>query len=368
MTWSPTTLLVTSFLAPLLSCIPAQRSASAPSAAGVDAIPATSVDLVAPLEVDELAALLPSYAARQADGSIRYWVNVRITQKDMESHDAKIAAMRLALALKTGVSSDAVDKEAFAERVAGFFDEGEKLRRVDASIGGGPSATTKTNLDGIATLNFSASSPGKLTLNGAPVGDGLNVVPAQGISVVSDVDDTIKITNVLDQQELLRNTFFRPFEAVPGMAAAYKSWATKPGTTFHYVSKTPWQLYGPLRAFLAKEGFPAGTYHLKSKAFGVLDLAGFFAEPHEFKIGVISQLLADAPARTFVLVGDSGEADPEIYGELARHFGDRIGAIYVRNVTNIKDDDPRLVAAFTDVPRTKWTLFKDAAALVATPL
>ena len=60
-----------------------------------------------------------------------------------------------------------------------------------SSSGGASTATTKTNLDGIATLNFSAASAGKVTLNGAADGANLLEVPAQGVSVVSDVDDTI---------------------------------------------------------------------------------------------------------------------------------------------------------------------------------
>lgn len=42
------------------------------------------------------------------------------------------------------------------------------------------------------------------------------IEPRQGISVISDVDDTIKISEVLDKVRLIANTFIHPFLAVPG--------------------------------------------------------------------------------------------------------------------------------------------------------
>ena len=72
----------------------------------------------------------------------------------------------------------------------------------------------------------------------------------QGVSVISDIDDTIKISEVKDRK-LLQNTFFRPFQAVPGMLDKYRQWA-EAGVAFHFVSASPWQLYDPLANFFDK--------------------------------------------------------------------------------------------------------------------
>jgi phosphatidate phosphatase PAH1 len=48
-----------------------------------------------------------------------------------------------------------------------------------------------------------------------------------GTSVISDIDDTIKVTQVNDRSALLANTFVRPFKPVEGVAAAYQAWAAK---------------------------------------------------------------------------------------------------------------------------------------------
>ncbi|MEJ2039872.1 MAG: DUF2183 domain-containing protein, partial [Desulfosarcinaceae bacterium] len=84
----------------------------------------------------------------------------------------------------------------------------------------------------------------------------------QGVSVISDIDDTIKISHVLDKSELLANTFLREFQPVPDMAAVYNVWAGQ-GAAFHYVSASPWQFYTAMSRFLEQAGFPSGEILLR---------------------------------------------------------------------------------------------------------
>ncbi len=72
------------------------------------------------------------------------------------------------------------------------------------------------------------------------------------ISIISDIDDTIKITNVTSAMAMIRNTF-SPFSAVPKMAELYKRWSPK--AKFHYVSSSPFQLYSQLEKFIKAEGW-----------------------------------------------------------------------------------------------------------------
>ena len=89
------------------------------------------------------------------------------------------------------------------------------------------------------------------------------LVPRTGVTVISDIDDTIKVSNVRDKKELLRNTFVRPFRPAPGMSAMYQK-LQKQGAVFHYVSASPWQLYPSLKKFTQQHGFPQGSFHLKT--------------------------------------------------------------------------------------------------------
>jgi hypothetical protein len=181
------------------------------------------------------------------------------------------------------------------------------------------------------------------------------VIPDEGVSVVSDIDDTIKISEVLDRRALLRNTFLLPFRAVPGMASLYASWLAR-GAVFHYVTGSPWQLYRPLDEFITTAGFPAGMFHMKK--FGLRsNLTSLFDPADAVKIPAITELLERFPRRRFVLVGDSGERDPEIYGEIARRFPGRIIAIFIRNAGNDRAGSPRLAAAFRDLGALPCVLF-----------
>jgi phosphatidate phosphatase APP1 len=159
----------------------------------------------------------------------------------------------------------------------------------------------------------------------------IHLVGQRGLSVISDIDDTVKVSNVADRRELLRNTLLREFAAVPGMPAAYRRWA-EAGTVFHYVSASPWQLSDCLSAFLGAAGLPAGSMHLK--LFGLKDTTplGRLTARKRSKRRAIEQIMADFPDRRFVLVGDSGERDPEVYAAVARRRPRQVAEVLIRRV------------------------------------
>jgi phosphatidate phosphatase APP1 len=127
---------------------------------------------------------------------------------------------------------------------------------------------------------------------------------------------------------------------------------------FHYVSGSPWQLYLPLATFLQKEGFPAGSFHLK--LFRLTDSTAFslLSSQEATKLAAIEPILAAFPGRRFVLVGDSGEQDPEIYGKIARKYGRQIAAILIRNVTDEDANGARFRRALEGIQRQRWRLFR----------
>jgi len=63
--------------------------------------------------------------------------------------------------------------------------------------------------------------------------------------------------------------------------------------------------------------------------------------------------------RTLILVGDSGERDPEIYGFIARKYPKRVHQIFIRAVKDENKDDERFLKAFENIPRDKWLVFTD---------
>ena len=182
------------------------------------------------------------------------------------------------------------------------------------------------------------------------------LVEEVGLSVISDIDDTVKVTQVADREKMLRNTFLRSYVAVPGMADLYRQWARR-GATFHYISASPWQLYEPLYTFMEARGFPAGSFLLKTFYWKDSRFMSLFVDPMEYKLASIDPVLRLYPRRRFVLVGDSGEKDPEAYGELARRYPEQIVRILIRAVGGEARDLGRFREAFKDVPQDKWVVF-----------
>jgi len=189
------------------------------------------------------------------------------------------------------------------------------------------------------------------------------LIPETGISVISDIDDTIKHTEVLNHRELLRNTFCRPYEAIPGMASRFTGWETAEGACFHYVSATPWQLSVPLTAFLRERGFPEGSLHLKTFRWKDQTFFDLFQSPERYKARTIEPILNRFPLRQFVLVGDSGEKDPEIYAALARGYPNQIARIFIRNITGETREAKRYETVFTGLATNLWQVFENASEL-----
>jgi phosphatidate phosphatase APP1 len=150
--------------------------------------------------------------------------------------------------------------------------------------------------------------------------------PQARFGILSDVDDTILQTGVQRVGHMIRQTFTgsaftrTPF---PGAAELYRDLEAGVNPVF-YVSSSPWNLYSFLVAFLRHRGFPMGSVLLR-------DLLGTSAG-REQKTGRIREVLAVNPRLPLVLIGDSGEKDPEIYADIVQSHPGRILAVYIREV------------------------------------
>jgi phosphatidate phosphatase APP1 len=89
-----------------------------------------------------------------------------------------------------------------------------------------------------------------------------------------------------------------------------------------------------------------------------------FADPRITKPPVIESMIQALPERQFVLVGDSGQKDPEIYGEIARKHPREVLFVFIRGGNDETESGERFTGAFTDVPRRKWRVFRKAEDLL----
>jgi phosphatidate phosphatase APP1 len=160
----------------------------------------------------------------------------------------------------------------------------------------------------------------------------IEIIDPVGISLISDIDDTVKHSAIAGgAKEMFRNTFVRELDelTVEGVSDWYGKLA-KQGVQIHYVSNAPWQLYPLLERYFKMVGLPPGSFHLKQYS-GMLQ--GIFEPTAERKRGALEQILRDFPERKFILVGDSGEADLEVYTEIVLANPGRILGIFIRDVT-----------------------------------
>ncbi|MEM7316624.1 MAG: App1 family protein [Planctomycetota bacterium] len=193
--------------------------------------------------------------------------------------------------------------------------------------------------------------------NGGRFDAPVQLIGAHGPSVISDIDDTIKQSNVLNRRELLANTFFHPFSEIRGMAELYSQWADS-GAVFHYVSSSPWQLFEPLSDFVDEAGFPTGSFHLRSIRFRDPSVLQLVIGRKRSKKRAIKKILRSFPSRQFLLIGDSGEKDPEIYGSVARRYRQQISQILVRKIPGSRLNESRMKKAFRGLPRCQWRVFE----------
>jgi phosphatidate phosphatase APP1 len=323
---------------------------------------------------DEAVVVVPTVAVRDGDGAWLVPVHAWIFEPEDSSstRDAIIDLFAAAIEL------DEADRtsEVFRARARWFLVDNERGKRLKATVAGVETITEESGADGHvrAVLRVPAERIPAGTASLPIVVSGRNadgpsftgtVVFAEpaGIAVVSDIDDTIKRSEVLDRRLLLRNVFVAPPEAVPGMADLYRSWRRDPNAVFHYVTASPWQLLPVLEPWMRDVGFPTGSMHMKSFRWKDERFFDLFASPVGIKKPVVESLLAAMPARTFVLVGDSSESDGEIYGALARAHPGRIAHIFIRDITNEPRTHERWAKAFADVPAERFTIFTDASTL-----
>jgi phosphatidate phosphatase APP1 len=314
-----------------------------------------------PVQTEKEVTFYPTYGYRAGtnwNAELRGWVH----------EDRKIQAEGVVKFLKLVAKCNDAEVTTVRSRSADFADDNKKSEKVVVKFDSDPDDTayefTKSKGDGIVKLDLDLtddkakrlleqqhSSHGWLSYRAVSKDHtGLGRVrlierDPNGVSLISDIDDTIKITEVpAGMDTVLRNTFCLDFKTVvvPDMAASYKELKDIP---IHYVSGGPEQLFGPLYDFLitGPGGFPEGTFHLKpfsshpslESTSNLLEFLGSSLQvTFDHKLNEINALMDKFPERKFILVGDSGEIDPEVYNEIRKKRPAQVQEIRIRDLIN----------------------------------
>lgn len=152
--------------------------------------------------------------------------------------------------------------------------------------------------------------------------------------VISDIDDTVLLTKATSLLQMMRLTLMSSSKArvaFAGVSAFYRALHNNKNP-FFYVSSSPWNLYEFLDDFMRLKDIIAGPILLRD--FGI-DRTKFIVNDHKtHKLSQITKVLDCYPDLPFILIGDSGQQDPEIYTQCVKNYPGRILAIYIRNASD----------------------------------
>ena len=271
-----------------------------------------------PSEIFVSGRVLANHPPRPATASDAWWRNLVSTLGHLESDEVAGARLRISIA--------------HAERQA-FTDE-EGFYRAWLSTG---RALPDSGLWHV--VDVQVIEPLHPDVNGV-VTSGLALVPppTARFGVISDLDDTVIRTDATRLLTMLRRTFLEnartrlPFAGVAEFYTGLHQGddGTEMNPVF-YVSSSPWNLYPILTEFLEFQSIPLGPLMLRD--WGISDRGVLPLGHGEHKLGAIRQIMDTYPALPFILIGDSGQEDPEIYRDVVHHYRGRILGVYIRNVT-----------------------------------
>jgi phosphatidate phosphatase APP1 len=192
-----------------------------------------------------------------------------------------------------------------------------------------------------------------------PVFAPLHIVPDSArIGIISDVDDTIIVTQIPSPLRATVNMMFRSprsRHAVHGMSRFYNGLhAILPDTPFFYLSTSPWNVEAGFRHILRAKGFPQGPLLLRD-----LDpRAGtFIPSGVEHKLEFAKQLMSDFPDMKFILIGDDGQKDPTTFAEIVSRFPGRVLAIGIRQLSSTESFIRNGIPIVNPVPQTDVPVF-----------
>ncbi len=173
--------------------------------------------------------------------------------------------------------------------------------------------------------------------------------------VISDIDDTVMYTGVANKLKMLYRLFMEKADrrtAFPGVASLYRALYGGAEGNRHrpmlYVSRGPWSIYEVLEMFFNMNRIPVGPI-LFLREWGMTLKRPWPRKAEDHKSDVIRNMLSLYDTLPFILIGDSGQRDPEVYTEIVKEHPERVRAIYIRKVDNDPARDAAIEALANEV-------------------
>ncbi|KAK8861987.1 Phosphatidate phosphatase APP1 [Apiospora arundinis] len=232
--------------------------------------------------------------------------------------------------------------------VEGDFDTFVKLKNTTGANGGHLMAGNETN--SIQSLNMYAEG----TMSGNATA---YLVPPKGLTIISDIDDILRITKIYVPKEGLLNSFARPFTSWMNMPEIYANWSSSiPDFHFHYLTTTPEQVTRNYMEFIYKT-YPLGSFDTRPLNFS--DVSATL----QIRRFLLDKIFQTFPERKFILMGDTTNSDVmKAYPALAHDYPNQVQCIFLRNTTSTDDKDlfPYDTSGFEGIDQKKYMFFNVA--------
>jgi len=191
---------------------------------------------------------------------------------------------------------------------------------------------------------------------GATTGNATSyLVSDQGFTIISDIDDILRVTKIYEPKQGLLNTFARPFTSWMNMPDIYANWSNSiPNMHFHYLTTTPEQITANYMQFIYAN-YPGGSFDTRPLNFS--DVSATLS----IRKFLLVKIFQTFPQRKFILVADTSNSDVmRDYPQMATEFPGQVQCIFLRNTSSTDPGDkfPYNTEGFKDLNQQSYMFFK----------
>jgi hypothetical protein len=192
--------------------------------------------------------------------------------------------------------------------------------------------------------------------NGTLTGNATSyLVPESGLTIISDIDDILRVTKIYEPKEGLLNSFARAFTPWMNMPDIYANWSRSiPNFHFHYLTTTPEQVTRNYMEFIY-ETYPGGSFDTRPLNFS--DVSATLS----IRKFLLTKIFETFPNRKFILIADTSNSDVmKDYPEMATDFPGQVQCIFLRNTSSTDSGDkfPYDTSGFKGLNQSQYMFFK----------
>ncbi|KAJ7504449.1 hypothetical protein B0H11DRAFT_2154582 [Mycena galericulata] len=180
------------------------------------------------------------------------------------------------------------------------------------------------------------------------------LVPPDGLTIISDIDDILRVTKIYEPSQGLLNSFARPFTPWMNMPDIYANWSKAlPQMHFHYLTTTPEQITRNYMQFIYAT-YPLGSFDTRPLNFS--DVSATLS----IRKFLLDRIFQTYPQRKFVLIADTSNSDVmKDYPAMVTDYPGQVQCIFLRNTTATDSGDqfPYDTSGFKGLNQSMYMFF-----------